>query len=80
MTTDTLLKVPKCEIFDLFDFNEFYVMKSLQVGDFRDEINKKKLKFVPDLYHIIFASVCAVCAGNDFLTLSWHRKNCFRFL
>ncbi len=40
MTTDTLLKVPKSEIFDLFDFNEFYVMKSLQVGDFRDEINK----------------------------------------
>ncbi len=23
------LKVPKCEIFDLFDFNYFYVMKSL---------------------------------------------------
>ncbi len=21
------LKVPKCEIFDLFDFNDFYVMK-----------------------------------------------------
>ncbi len=27
------LKVPKCEIFDLFDFNDFYVKKSLQVGD-----------------------------------------------
>jgi hypothetical protein len=23
------LKVPKCEIFDLFDFNDFYVIKSL---------------------------------------------------
>jgi hypothetical protein len=23
------LKVPKCEIFDLFDFNDFYVMKCL---------------------------------------------------
>ncbi len=23
------LKVPKCEIFDLFDFHEFYVIKSL---------------------------------------------------
>jgi hypothetical protein len=32
------LKVPKCEIFDLFDFNDFYVMKSLKVGDCRDEI------------------------------------------
>ncbi len=32
------LKVPKCEIFDLFD--DFYVMKSLSIGDFRDEIKK----------------------------------------
>jgi hypothetical protein len=23
------IKVPKCEIFDLFDFNDFYVMKFL---------------------------------------------------
>jgi hypothetical protein len=23
------LKVPKCEIFDLFDFNDFYVVKCL---------------------------------------------------
>jgi hypothetical protein len=23
------LKVPKCKIFDLFDFNDFYVIKSL---------------------------------------------------
>jgi hypothetical protein len=34
------LKVPKCEIFDLFDFNDFYVIKSLWLGDFRDEIKK----------------------------------------
>jgi len=32
------LKVPKCEIFDLFDFNDFYVIKSLKVGDRRDKI------------------------------------------
>ncbi len=32
------LKVPKCEIFFLFDFNDFYVIKSLQVGDLRAEI------------------------------------------
>jgi hypothetical protein len=30
--------VPKCEIFHLFDFNEFYGVKSLLVGDLRDEI------------------------------------------
>ncbi len=31
------LKVPKCD-FDLLDFNNFFVMKSLQVGDLRVEI------------------------------------------
>ncbi len=30
--------MPKCEIFHLFDFNEFYGVKSLYVGDLRDEI------------------------------------------
>ncbi len=25
----TFLKVPKCEIFDLSDYNDFYVMRSL---------------------------------------------------
>jgi hypothetical protein len=33
-----LLKAPKCDIFDLFDFNDFYVIKSLEVGDLRAEI------------------------------------------
>ncbi len=26
---NSILKVPKCEIFPLFDFNDFYVIKSL---------------------------------------------------
>ncbi len=30
--------MPKCEIFHLFDFNDFYGIKSLKVGDLRDEI------------------------------------------
>jgi hypothetical protein len=29
MYMQNTLKVPKCEIFDLFDFNDFYVIKSL---------------------------------------------------
>ncbi len=29
--------MPKCEIFDLFDFNDFYVIKSLKVRDLRAE-------------------------------------------
>ncbi len=32
------LKVPKCEIFHLFDFNDFYGIKSVQVGDLRAKI------------------------------------------
>ncbi len=32
------LKVPKCEIFHLFDFNDFYGIKSLYVGHLRAEI------------------------------------------
>ncbi len=31
-------KVPKCDIFHLFDFNDFYGIKSLYVGDLRVEI------------------------------------------
>ncbi len=32
------LKIPKCEIFYLFDFNDFYVLKCLHVGDLGAEI------------------------------------------
>ncbi len=35
--------MPKREIFDRSDFPDFYIMKSLRVGDFRVKI-KKKLK------------------------------------
>ncbi len=33
-----MLKVLKCEIFNLFYFNDYYVMKSLQVGDLGADI------------------------------------------
>ena len=33
--------MPKCEIFHLLDFNEFYGVKSLYVGDLRDEIKNE---------------------------------------
>ncbi len=35
------LKVPKCEIFDRSDFDDFYTIKSLCEGDFR--VKKKIL-------------------------------------
>ncbi len=31
--------MPKCEIFEPFDFNDFYVIKSLYLGDLRAETN-----------------------------------------
>ncbi len=34
------LKVPKCEIFDRSDFNDFYTIKSLCEGDFGVKIKK----------------------------------------
>jgi hypothetical protein len=40
---ETLLKVPKCEIFDHSDFQDFYSMKSLREGDFGVKI-KNSLK------------------------------------
>ncbi len=30
----SILKMPKCEIFDPSDFHDFYIIKSLREGDF----------------------------------------------
>ena len=38
LSRDRLLKVPKCEIFDLSDFPDFYTIKSSWVGDFGAKI------------------------------------------
>ena len=38
------LKVPKREIFDRSDFPDFYIIKSLCVGDFGVKIKKKNSK------------------------------------
>jgi hypothetical protein len=60
--------VPKCEVPNLFNFNDFYAIKSLFVGDLSAEVkNNFFLKCGPDMYHFIFASVCAVYAINHFL-------------
>ncbi len=48
--TNAQFKGAQCEIFDHFDFNGFYVIKSLLVGDFMDEIKKKNVmwaRYVP---------------------------------
>jgi hypothetical protein len=41
----SLLKVPKCQIFDRSDFHDFYTIKSLQEGDFGVKIKKFKKIF-----------------------------------
>ncbi len=68
--------MPKCEIFHLFDFNDFYGIKSLQVGDLRAEIKFFFFFFKcgPDTYHFILASVCAVYASNDFFDFELEQK------
>jgi hypothetical protein len=42
ITRTNALKVPKCEIFDLSDFPDFYTIKYLCVGDFGVKIEKNK--------------------------------------
>jgi hypothetical protein len=58
-TFSITIKVPKCEIFDLFDFNDFYVIKSLQVGDLRAEI--KTIFYVGQIRTILSLLVYAQC-------------------
>jgi hypothetical protein len=45
-----ILKVPKCEIFDLIDSRDFYTIKPPWVGDFGTVIKNSKLfRFRHDL-------------------------------
>ncbi len=61
---------PKCEIFNLFDFNDFYFMKCLKVGDLAAEIKNIFFLFGPDTYHFIFLSIlyvqCTLATIFDF--------------
>ncbi len=43
--TNKVLQVPKREIFDRSDFPDFYIIKSLRVGDFGVQIKK----FLPNI-------------------------------
>ncbi len=47
--------------FDVLDFNDFFIMKSIQVGDLRAEI--KFLHFL-QMGHFVLATVCAVYASK----------------
>jgi hypothetical protein len=39
VTTGNEIKVPKCEIFHLFDSRHFYTIKASWIGDFGTKIN-----------------------------------------
>ncbi len=54
------LKVPKCEIFDLSDFPDFYTIKSLRVGDFGVKIKKILKKYFG--VHLGVQSSLRVCS------------------
>jgi hypothetical protein len=45
VSIDGPLKVPKCEIFDRSDFNDFYNINSLREGDYGVKIKKLKKIF-----------------------------------
>ncbi len=61
--------MPKCEIFveifDLLDFNNFYVMKCLYVGDLGAEIIFLLFYFWLVMYNFIFASECDCTVYED---------------
>ncbi len=69
-------KVRKCEIFDLFDFNDFYVMKCLQVWDFGGEItNFFKLGQICIILSLL-AYVCAVGSSDFDIFLEIQHASC----
>jgi hypothetical protein len=63
-----LLKVPKCEIFDLFDFNDFYVKK----------INFFNLGQIRIILSLLTYAQCTLATIFDFEFS--HKKSSFRFL
>ncbi len=54
------LKVPKREIFDRWDFPDFYTKKSLRVGDFGVKLKKKFKKYLG--VHLGVQSSLRVCS------------------
>ena len=71
--------MPKCEIFHLFDFNDFYGIKSLLVGDLRAEIKNKFFKNVGQIRTILSLLAYApptLATIFDFELAQ--KKSCFR--
>jgi hypothetical protein len=71
--------VPKCEIFHLFDFNDFYGIKSLKVGDLRAEIKNQFFFYVGQIRSILSLLAYApptLATIFDFELAQ--KKSCFR--
>ncbi len=56
----------KCEIFDLFDFNDFYVMKCLLVGDLGAEIFFFNLAQIHIILSLLEYAQCILATIFDF--------------
>jgi hypothetical protein len=68
--------VPKCDIFDHLNSNDFYTIKP---RDFGAEITKNIFTDRLDICHCINVSVCSEYADNDLLLIVSTKKG-FRFL
>ncbi len=85
------LKVPKCEIFDRSDFQDFYTIKPMWIGDFGAEIQTCYFNFWGSWAAFNFQCACWACASvpdayaqctHQFLThtlsaliSSWHVRS-----
>jgi hypothetical protein len=62
--------VPKCDIFDHLNSNDFYTIKPLKVCDFGAEIKKNYFTDGLDICPFINVSVCSEYADKEYFTYS----------
>jgi hypothetical protein len=71
--------VPKCEIFYLFDFNDFYVIKFLKVGDLKAEIKNYFFLNVGQIRTILSLLAYAPSTLATIFDFETAQKSRFRF-
>jgi hypothetical protein len=67
----TLLKVHKCDIFDSFDFHNFYTIKPFWVGDFGADILIKFLIHTLGICLCSLSNLCICCAVHAWVPYSY---------
>ena len=69
--------MPKCEIFHLFDFNDFYVIKSLKVGDLKAGKKNLNVAQIRTILSLLAYAPSTLATIFDFELAQ--NKSCFRF-